>query len=286
MERIKSKIKSWWAKKPMTYSLTHGSSTFSNKLTKFGSKDFFDASDSRFIEWNKPLHIEKPFSKIFNFKKFKKKKILEIGCGIGFMSMLWAKNGSDLTAIDLNPQSISLTKKRFKNNKLKGQISLGDANKLKFINESFDYVYSWGVLHHSPDFEKSISEMMRVTKKGGGFGVMVYNRNSVLFNYMIRYREGFLHLENKFNNKLSLASKFTDGAKEGGNPFTWPLTKKELIKIFEPFSNNFQIKILGTDLDATLPQLLPYVGKYMPLFLKKSLAKRFGWSIWISGEKK
>ena len=145
MKGIKSKIKSWWTKKPMTYSLTHGSSTFSNKLTKFGSKDFFDASDSRFIEWNKPLHIEKPFSKIFNFKKFKKKKILEIGCGIGFMSMLWAKNGSNLTAIDLNPQSISLTKKRFKNNKLKGQLSLGDANKLNFVNESFDYVYSCNV---------------------------------------------------------------------------------------------------------------------------------------------
>ena len=106
----------------------HGSSTFSNKLTKFGSKDFFDASDSRFIEWNKPLHIEKPFSKIFNFKKFKKKKILEIGCGIGFMSMLWAKNGSNLTAIDLNPQSVSLTKKRFKNNKLKGIYRLEQIN--------------------------------------------------------------------------------------------------------------------------------------------------------------
>ena len=285
MKSIKSKIKSWWTKKPMTYSLTHGSSTFSTKSTKFGSRNFFDASDARFIEWNKPLHLEKPFSKIFNYKKFREKKILEIGCGIGLMSMLWAKNGSNLTAIDLNPQSISLTKKRFRNNKLKGKISLGDANKLKFINESFDYVYSWGVLHHSPDFEKSVSEMMRVTKAGGGFGVMVYNRNSVLFNYMIKYREGFLHLENKFNSKLSLASKFTDGAKEGGNPFTWPLTKKELIKIFQPFSNNFQIKILGTDLDATLPQLFPYVGRYMPLFLKKSLARRFGWSIWISGEK-
>ena len=43
---------------------------------------------------------------------------------------------------------------------------------------------------------------------------------------------------------------------------------------------------LGTDLDSTLPQLLPYLGKFIPLFLKKSLARRFGWSIWISGEKK
>ena len=201
------------------------------------------------------------------------------------MSMLWAQNNAKITAIDLNLQSVKLTRKRFKNNKLKGVISLGDANKLKFKDNSFDYVYSWGVLHHSPNFKKSVSELLRVTKKGGEFGIMVYNRNSILFNYMIKYREGFLHLENKFNSQISLASKFTDGAKEGGNPYTWPLTCSELKKLLTPFSNKLKIKILGTDLDASLPQLIPFLGKFFPLFIKKSLAKRFGWSIWITGEK-
>ena len=43
---------------------------------------------------------------------------------------------------------------------------------LPFADASFDYVYSWGVLHHSPDLARSITELMRVLRPGGGFGVM------------------------------------------------------------------------------------------------------------------
>ena len=63
------------------------------------------------------------------------------------------------------------------------------------------------------------------------------------------------------------------------------MTCSELKKLLTPFSNKLKIKILGTDLDASLPQLIPFLGKFFPLFIKKSLAKRFGWSIWITGEK-
>ena len=48
----------------------------------------------------------------------------------------------------------------------------------------FDYAYSWGVLHHSPNLGQSLAEMMRVTKPGGEFGIMLYNRRSFLHWYM------------------------------------------------------------------------------------------------------
>ena len=53
------------------------------------------------------------------------------------------------------------------------------SGKYPFKNNTFDLCYSWGVIHHSPDTEKCLSEIIRVTKPGGEIKIMVYNRRSV-----------------------------------------------------------------------------------------------------------
>lgn len=284
-------VKDWWAENPMTYGHDqHGSTTYQENgqeiNVELGSKEFFEHADKTFLEWNSPLHLTRPFEKIFPFDEFKNKKVLEIGCGMGLMSSLWAKAGAEVTAVDLNPVAIEQTKNRFKTFDLKGQIQQEDGNRLSLDSNSFDYVYSWGVLHHSPNLELSISEMMRVLKPGGKFGIMLYNRHSLLYWYHCWLIEGWLHRESKFLHPLQLGSRYGDGAKEEGNPHTWPVTRRELRDLFSPYLSEYQDRLLGTDLESVLLHMIPGLAFVLPKFVKKSWGRRFGWSIWANGIKR
>ena len=150
----------------------------------------------------------------------------------------------------------------------------------------FDYAYSWGVLHHSPNLGLSLAEMMRVIRPGGEFGVMLYNRSSFLHCYLTAYIEGFLHYESQFLSPLQLASRYGDGGREEGNPHTWPVTAGEVHDMLIPLADQCEIAVLGTDLDSVFKYLLPGIGLVLPIWAKKPWARRFGWSLWITGRRK
>ncbi len=190
-----------------------------------------------------------------------------------------------MTAVDLNPISIQQTKKRFETYGLEGEIRLEDANELSFEDRTFDYAYSWGVLHHSPNLEKSVAEMMRVTRPGGGFGIMLYNRNSFLYRYTMRFIEGFLHFESEFLSPLELASRYADASREEGNPYTWPVTRSELEAIFKRYSNDLRCSVLDTGSAGLFLWLWPGLGLLWPRFGTKVWARRFGWFLWITGHR-
>ncbi len=285
MIESKKNIQSWWAENPMTYASTHGQAEYSDGRYIMGTRAFFDRVDKEFYAWNKPLHDQKPFDKLFPYQKYKQKEVLEIGCGLGTMLMNWAKNGAECTGVDLNPTSIEQTKKRFDEHHLVADLRLEDANHLPFDKNRFDYVYSWGVLHHSPNLALSIKELFRVLKPGGGFGIMLYNRHSLYQWYMTDYVEGFLHHEDQFLTPLELNSRYGDGHREEGNPHTWPITKKEGLDFLKPFSRNVKVRVLGTDLNCVLRLMLPGISRVIPQSIVKALARRFGWSLWFFGTK-
>jgi ubiquinone/menaquinone biosynthesis C-methylase UbiE len=289
---IKHHIQDWWAKNPMTYGKDHGRLEYLDdkgvvRSTIIGSRDFFESSDATLYQWNSPLHTANgKFGKLFDYDRFKDSSVLEIGCGMGCMAMNWAMHGSRMTVVDLNSVAIEQTRRRFEIFNLNANIVQVDAENLPFSNNAFDYVYSWGVLHHSPNLKRSINEIFRVLRPGGSFGIMLYNRHSFLYRYVIEYLEGFLHLENNFLNPLELASRYCDGAQSEGNPHTWPVITSEIQEeLFIQFKN-VQTRILGTDLDYVLDLWFPKLGSsLMPRYLIKALARHWGWSIWISGEK-
>ena len=281
----KKDIQNWWAENPMTYGETHGQAAFKDGSYEMGTREFFDRIDQEFYSWNQPLHDKNPFDKLFPYEKFHGKNVLEIGCGLGSMLMNWARNGALCTGVDLNPTSIAQTKKRFELHDLKADIRLEDANHLPFEDNSFDYVWSWGVLHHSPNLELSIKELFRVLKPGGEFGIMLYNRKSFYQWYMTDYVEGFLHRESKFLTPLELNSRYGDGHKEEGNPHTWPVTKKEGLEFLKLFSEDANVRVLGTDLDCVLKLMIPGISDLIPKPFIKALARRWGWSLWFHGTK-
>lgn len=276
-------VSEWWATNPMTYGETHGEAVYGDREAELGTEAFFDEVDRRFYEWNRPLHDERPFGRLFPYDEYAGGRVLEVGCGMGTMAMNWARAGAEVTAVDLNPTAIAQTTRRFELLGLEGDIRSADGRSLPFADGEFDYAWSWGVLHHSPDLERSLVELLRVIRPGGGFGLMLYNRRSLLHWYLTEYVEGFLHRERRFLNPVELASRYGDGAREEGNPHTWPVTEDEIRAILEPRSRELAVRTLGTDIDGTLEALLPGLDRIVPRWAKKPWARRFGWSLWFEG---
>lgn len=109
------------------------------------------------------------------------KDVLEIGVGMGADHAEWAKAGPrSLTGVDLTPRAIAHTEARLELLGYRSELRTADAERLPFDDASFDIVYSWGVLHHSPGTATAINEVRRVLRPGGTAKVMIYNRHSIL----------------------------------------------------------------------------------------------------------
>ena len=282
-----AEVASWWAEHPMTYGRDHGGTTYAHGEdgVEKGTLAFFDKVDETFYSWNRPLHSGRPFERIFDYSAYAGKKVLEVGCGMGTMAMNWARAGANVTAVDLNPVAVEMTRRRFALLGLEGRIEQADGTRLPFDDTSFDYIYSWGVLHHSAKLDQSIDELFRVAAPGAGYGVMLYNRRSILHWYMTEFIEGYLHLENRFLGPLALASRYGDGARQEGNPHTWPVTRDEMQALFGRYSTDLDIRTLGTDLENIAALMLPGLGLKLPTWAIKPWARRWGWSLWMHGTK-
>jgi SAM-dependent methyltransferase len=278
----------------MTYGTEHGTAHYDvgdGRQADYipGSLEFFQQIDRTLNSWNRPLHDESgPFGRIFNYAKYSDKPVLEVGCGMGSMAMYWSQRGARITAVDLSGTAVEQTTRRLALMNLPGTVRQEDSRSLSFANNSFDYAYSWGVLHHSPNLAASLRELLRVVKPGGGYGLMLYHRHSLYQWYRIQYVEGFLHGESHFLKPVALASRYSDGWEHEGNPHTWPVTRQEIRNILKPLSQSLSIRVLGSELDNLLPRLIPLPRflAWMPRIGIKAWARRWGWSLWIEGEKK
>ena len=122
------------------------------------------------------------------------KRVLEIGVGLGADHQRFAENGADLYGIDLTDRSVEHTGRRLAALRLVSKLGVGDAERLGFLDGFFDIVYSWGVLHHSPDTQRAVAEVWRVLKPGGSARVMIYHKWS-LVGYMLWMRYALMTLQ-------------------------------------------------------------------------------------------
>jgi SAM-dependent methyltransferase len=287
---VRDDVKRWWAEFPMTYGDEHGNTLYGEAAADpvaMGTREFFERADATFYRWNEPLHgNDGPFSRLFDYSTHRGRRVLEVGCGMGCMAMNWARQGAQVTAVDLNPVAVEQTRRRFELFGLSGEIREADGGRLPFDDNTFDYVYSWGVLHHSPDLRGSIAELHRVLRPGGRAGVMLYNRESLLYRCVIRWQEGFVNLERGWLTELELASRYGDGERREGNPHTWPVTIAEIRgPLFRPFAA-VDVRVLGTDVPNILNALGNELGtRRMSKRAVDALARRWGWSLWTEADK-
>jgi ubiquinone/menaquinone biosynthesis C-methylase UbiE len=103
-----------------------------------------------------------------------------VGCGIGVDSIQLAKCGFDVTAVDLTESALQVAKEFAVRRGVDINFQLGNAERLEFDDATFDAVYSFGVLHHTPDINRAVEEVHRVLKPGGTAYVMLYHRDSLV----------------------------------------------------------------------------------------------------------
>jgi SAM-dependent methyltransferase len=115
-----------------------------------------------------------------DFGRWSGQKVLEVGMGLGADHQKFAEAGAELWGIDLTEQAVQHTARRLELLGLQSTLTTGDAENLDFPNDAFDMVYSWGVIHHSPDTARAAREILRVLRPGGSFRVMIYNKFSVI----------------------------------------------------------------------------------------------------------
>lgn len=141
----------------------------------------------------KRYELEPYILEFAQFDAAKDQCILEIGVGLGADHQRFAQAGAILYGIDLTERAVEHTKRRLATFGLKSKLAVGDAEQLEFPDEHFDRVYSWGVLHHSPDTPKAAAEVWRVLKRGGRANVMIYHKWS-LIGFMLWTRYALLGL--------------------------------------------------------------------------------------------
>lgn len=205
------------------------------------------------------------------FNKWTVKRVLELGCGAGSDLLRFAKAGVSITGIDLSPRSASLAKTRLRIYNCQGNVLIADVEQLPFKTDSFDLVYSWGVLHHTPDTEQAIREVYRVAKPGGEICIMLYHRYSLVTLQMYLMYGLFA-----FKPLRSLKDIL---AKHHESPGTKAYTVTEVRKMFSSFEK------LRIDIQPTPYDLRYGKDRYLPRWIHKLVPKCLGWFMVIRGRK-
>jgi SAM-dependent methyltransferase len=289
---LKERVRAFWQEHPCG--------------TKFadappGSRRFYQlVEEHRYTkEWHIPTAA--------GFAHSKNLRVLEIGCGLGTDGAQFAKSGADYTGIDLTQAAVDLAKRRFELDQLPGTFRVADAERLEFPDNTFDLVYSHGVLHHTPDTAAAVREVHRVLRPGGRAVVMLYHRNS--YNYRInisllrragvhflRWGAGVklvhlltgepedslreharqLHAQRGYLESEEFLSRNTDGA---GNPLARVYSRSEARDLFKDFS---RVELRTYFLNR---RWLPVLGPMLPRSIESQLAARWGWHLWIYATK-
>jgi SAM-dependent methyltransferase len=231
-----------------------------------GTKEYFDEVEK------KKFFVEPHIIDFTNFSSWNGKKVLEIGCGLATVGINFAFHGADYTGVELSEESLELAKKRFEVFEQSGKFYSGNAEELSsFVPaETYDLIYSFGVIHHSPYPEKIISEIKKYMNENSVLKIMLYAKDSWK-NYMI---DGGLDQPEA----------------QYGCPIANTYTKQEVVELLDGY------EVISIEQDHIFQyQVEPYKeGKYVkqPWFESMSdemfriLEKNLGWHLLITAKLK
>lgn len=221
---------------------------------------------------------------IFDFAGFagaRGLRVLEIGVGMGADYLEWLKAGARASGVDLSAISIARARRRCEIAGYETDLRISDAESLPFPADSFDIVYSYGVMHHSPDTRRCVQEGWRVLKPGGELKIMVYHHRS-LTGLMLWLRYGI------FRGKTQRQTVYEHLESPGTKAFT----RAEVQEMFTEFRDVRMRQVFSPgDLLMHEPSArfrrLPYriLWKIFPRALVRPCCERYGLFLLISARK-
>lgn len=253
--------------------------------------------------------LEPHIREVADFSRWVGEDVLDVGCGIATDGVQFARAGARYTGIDQSPTAIELARRRFELEDLDGKIVHGLATHLPFADESFDLVWSHGVIHHIADTQSAVDEFRRVLRPGGTAIVMLYHRRS--FNYVVTImgvrrllaatllipgatrlvarvtredrrvleeHRGLLndHGMRYLTDRQIFLSNNTDGP---GNPLSKVYTRQEASHLFGRF------QVIEINVRYLNVRLYPGGNRLEESRLGETLARRVGWHLYVVATK-
>ena len=246
-----------------------------------GSAEYYDEVEAR------KYFVESHIPGFADFERWRGKRVLEVGCGIGTDSVNFARAGAQLTAVDLSGESLRIASQRAEVMGVADRIDFVQANAEELTStvtgEPYDLVYSFGVIHHTPRPERALAEMRALTAPAGTLKLMVYHRRSWKVFWIVAAQE-----RGRFWKTDELVAKHSEA--QTGCPVTFSYTRREGRELVE--GAGFRVR------DVQVDHIFPYrIGDYaeyryvtepyfrwMPEPMFQALEHRLGWHLLIDAE--
>ena len=248
-------VKKYWDNRPCN---------IRHSQKEIGTLEYFEEVEK------KKFFVEPHIVEFSNFPAWNNKSVLEIGSGIGTMAINFAKSGANYTGVELSEESLKLTKKRFEVYGQEGTFYQGNAEELtNFVPvKKYDLIYSFGVIHHSPNPRKIIQEMRPYMHEQSVLKLMIYAKDSWK-NIMI---------ENGFDQPEA----------QSGCPIAFTYTREEAKKLLDGFDiiDMQQEHIFPYEIESYRKNnhvKVPWFAN-MPEDMFKAIEKRLGWHMLITAK--
>jgi 2-polyprenyl-3-methyl-5-hydroxy-6-metoxy-1,4-benzoquinol methylase len=246
-----------------------------------GSREYFDEVEAR------KYFVEPHIPGFADYGRWKGKRVLEVGCGIGTDSINFARAGAELTAVDLSGESLRIARQRAGVMGVEDRIEFVQANAEELTSAvsggPFDLVYSFGVIHHTPRPERALAEMRSLAAPGGTLKLMVYHRHSWKVLWILA-GEG----RGRFGNADELIARYSEA--ETGCPVTYSYSRRAARELVE--RNGFRVE------DVSVDHVFPYrvrdyvqyryvkepYFRWMPEPLFRAFERQFGWHLMVTAQ--
>ena len=265
-------VRSYWDRRPCN---------IKHSPKAVGTREYFDEVEAR------KYLVEPHIPHFAEFERWRGKKVLEIGCGIGTDTTNFARHGATVTAVDLSPESLELTRKRISVYGFQDRVRFyaGSAEELtKFVPvEPYDLIYSFGVVHHTPHPERVLEQMRSYTRPGTVIKLMVYNRHSwKVFWILMGYGKG------RFWRLKELIAKHSEA--QTGCPVTYTYTREEGRRLIESSGFHQTEAFVNHIFPYRIPEYVNYQyvkawpWNWTPAPMMRSMEQRFGWHLCLTAE--
>ncbi len=139
--------------------------------------------EDEWLDDTRGYKVRKTHLELLGLMSLRGQKILDAGCGPGTYGIMLAQAGNEVVGIEISPIGMQLANQRAQQKNVNFTARVGDLENLPFDNNSFDVCFCGWVLHHFPDINKAVSELVRVLKPGGMIALAEPNESNLAVRF-------------------------------------------------------------------------------------------------------